>query len=213
MTLQWMCQEPGWVGCKSKESAITFQRGGGCRSHERTDSEHHTRVLTAATSFTFPWVSLQLNVCKVLQVRNQTHFSDCCIHSPKMYFTASRKCICSNVWWLVQGNQRKCCFWGVMMGIRALCNGKEFSAQLSDSWHCTKLFYSMTWNLHSAGTLLYMSHIQKEHSGFYRTLPWNTAFPSGWGLNSYITCPPLELKALVLPDSLSISSCRACRLT
>lgn len=86
-------------------------------------------------------------------------------------FTVSRKCFCSNFWWLIlQRNQRKCCFWGLLMGIRALHNSKEFTAQLSGSWHCTNLFYSMTWNLQSEGTAVPEPHAKKEHSVFLQEL-------------------------------------------
>lgn len=89
------------------------------------------------------------------------------------YFTVSRKCFCSNFWWLIlQRNQRKCSFWGLMMG--ALYNAKEFAAQLSDSWHCTHLFCSMTLSLQSGGTLLcqatYLSHMQKRAQCFSQEL-------------------------------------------
>lgn len=89
------------------------------------------------------------------------------VHPKFTCISVSKKCFCSNFWWLIlQRKQRKCCFWGLIMGIRGLYHAKEFTAQLPDSWHGTNLFYSMTWNLHSEGTLLYLSHKQKRAQCF-----------------------------------------------
>lgn len=197
-------------------------------SQEGTACRYCRPVLSVIIALTFSCASPFLNVCKFFQIAIEIKFSDSYDHGLESFIFHSKQKMALQQLFVAKSPEEpeKTLLFSTHHGNQT---SKKFQLMLRIhrsaprfSWNCNS-FNSMTLNLQSEGERLCHAtrKPQTEKKMLFSVLFFffhqEVALGQSISIRSKFefihTMFSLGLKKLVFPDSLSISSCRACRLT